>query len=416
MKANPGTSFEILGSYTIPIAPVALLSGYTPKIVLEEETGPGTKWDESFAHVAFENISAWDEFSTEVIDELFGDETLRQGLSWTLLDDMALRSACQDSHVVKKEKHVDSIVEKCLVKRLLKTIDFCGNNVRQRLGMSPLQPKMEFEGTFTKVDGQSYRKKMDWPIYYEYPGSTARKVVLVAGDSKRDHVFQPEWLENRVLFRAKKASVTLGQLGMYAFWGKTRYAYVVTSRTLTVLRYYLISQKEGKIQLGVHYKAIDWNSPQGHLSVCKAIWALAMLSMDDDNREVVQQHAMHPLGKWWETARRVAKSPTKTTTASCSTSSVCLVAETKCDSCKALVKIHKTSQARIRKKAKKPATLEISEVSGSSSLTTHPTSVKSPSTLCFNVIFSEKNGDMDGIMKSLKGARIIFEQKRKKNN
>ena len=367
-----------------------LFSEIRPNITIHESDRPGTSWDDDFARVKFDHVSKWEDFSTDVIDDLFRDQALDRGLEWTCGDQGVLRDANSKLHKVTDEKDVDEIVSKCLTEPLVKSIGFCGNNIRQQLGLAPLQPRMTREGAPIKVNNKGFPKKMDWPIYYEDTKTVTKlfkkmprtkivntKTILVAGDAKRNHVFQPEWLSNKDSFDGSDAYITLGQLGMYAFWGNTRYAFVITSRTLTVLRYYLISQDQGEIQLGVEWNTVSWKSPgEGQMSVvCKAIWALTLLSMDDNNRAIVQQHEIQPLHAWWQTASRAANEPAaESDTLLRASGSGCLAVDSKRGPISDVIILHKTMNSGVNQQRTKNTISEISSVSRVSSATSSPTS------------------------------------------
>ena len=199
----------------------------------------------------------------------------------------------------------------------------------------------------------------------------------MAGDAKRNHVFQPEWLSDEDAFDDNDADITLGQLGMYAFWGNTRYAFVITSRTLTVLRYYLISQDQGEIQLGVEWNAVSWKSfEEGQMSVCKAIWALTMLSMDDNNRTIVRRHCIQPFRAWWQTALGTANVPAaESVTLSRASGSGCLRVHPKRGSSGDSAIFYKTMISGVNKQRTKRTNLETSRVPRSPRVAVSPASM-----------------------------------------
>lgn len=85
---------------------------------------------------------------------------------------------------------------------------------------------------------------------------------------------------------------------MYSYYGKTRYAFVITSTTLTVLRYSFISKDSGKLRLGVEYKAIPLSAEGSQLTATKAIVALAVMSMHEKQRDVVPKNEIMPINTW----------------------------------------------------------------------------------------------------------------------
>ncbi|KAI0170288.1 hypothetical protein BJ166DRAFT_494188 [Pestalotiopsis sp. NC0098] len=285
-----------------------------PKIALDETPNAGTSWHEDFALIGWEDISPWDDFSEETIDLLF-DEELRTPLgNWRVADKvMHVDSLAKDEgYKVETENDIDKMFGSCLQNLLLKTINFYGNVVRRKMGKSDIQKfRLEWEKTPIYPEKKenpekkktSTKKGPDWPLFTtplakkEKKGKEARHEIFMFGDAKRHHVFDPEKLSEKLKYDGAKLENTMGQMGMYAYWGKTRYAYVITSKTLTVFRFFLISKEDnGDIRMGAEYKSFSWDD--NWKMIPKAIWALAMLSMKDDEREVVTRQEMLPISTW----------------------------------------------------------------------------------------------------------------------
>ncbi|KAK6074691.1 hypothetical protein SCUP515_06320 [Seiridium cupressi] len=195
-----------------------------PKIESDELTSAGTPWNKHFAHVAYENIESWDDFSEENIDLLFGEELIRDLDNWTNADEFSyLRKRTKKYKISSKKKGAQK----------------------------------------TKED---------------------EKQIFVVGEAKRHYVFNPDWLSDPEDYDEERVQNTMGQVGMYAYWGKTWF--------------YFISIHKGKLVMGAQYKAFDWE--KNPRMVPKAIWALAMLSMNEDDRKVVEKHKLEPINKWWD--------------------------------------------------------------------------------------------------------------------
>ncbi|ETS77096.1 hypothetical protein PFICI_10970 [Pestalotiopsis fici W106-1] len=127
-------------------------------------------------------------------------------------------------------------------------------------------------------------------------------LLFTVGDAKRHRVFDPRWLASEKHYDDYKVKNPMGQMGMYAYYGKTRYAYIITSETVTVFRFFLITAPEDgmKLAMGAQYKYFSWN--ENPKMVSKAIWALAMFSMNDHERDVVAFDQMQSIEQWWERA------------------------------------------------------------------------------------------------------------------
>lgn len=304
-----------------------------PEIRLQEIRSAGTSWNEDFVTVEWEDLSHWDDFSEETIDLLF-DEELRTPLgNWTVGDRTlhAVHLAEKKKYKVTAEKDVDTIVRYCLQNLLIKTINFYGNDIRRKMGKShveefelewektPIYPEKKHvpekkddphkddpekkENPGKKNKQTSTKKGPDWPLFTTSSTEEGKKEeketqkLFMFGDAKRHRVFDPEKLSKKTEYDGASLKNTMGQMGMYAYWGKTRYAYVITSKTLTVFRFFLISKNDnGRIKLGAEYTSFGWDD--SWKMIPKAIWALAMLSMKDDEREVVTRQEMLPISTW----------------------------------------------------------------------------------------------------------------------
>ncbi|KAK6069735.1 hypothetical protein SCUP234_10490 [Seiridium cupressi] len=284
-----------------------------PKIESDELTSAGTPWNKHFAHVAYENIESWDDFSEENIDLLFGEELIRDLDNWTNADEFSYLRKRKKKYKIVREADVDILFRECLVPPLVASINFNGNHICKKMSFNSEEEfELEHEGCEISLDKalddvrQPHKKNPDWPIFVRQSSKKKgaqktkedEKQIFVVGEAKRHYVFNPDWLSDPEDYDEERVQNTMGQVGMYAYWGKTRYAYIITSRTLTAFRFYFISIHKGKLVMGAQYKAFDWE--KNPRMVPKAIWALAMLSMNEDDRKVVEKHKLEPINKWWD--------------------------------------------------------------------------------------------------------------------
>jgi hypothetical protein len=88
----------------------------------------------------------------------------------------------------------------------------------------------------------------------------------------------------------------MGQLGIYSYYDKTRYAFIMTSVALTVLRFHLIPGPD-VVRLGAEYQVIPLSSTS-QLTVFKSLCSLTMISMNDKHRQVVPKSEIVDLRTW----------------------------------------------------------------------------------------------------------------------
>ena len=286
-----------------------------PSIILLEGTSDGTGWNDDFATVDYENVKEWEDFDCQNIDEILnglGDESI----PWTVRDEMSLQCSRDTSYKIKSENDIDTMISKTMEDVICATANHICPRIRRKLNMPAVKLEMKHEGVGIKIERQieqvkgakgtlqrNQHKRPDWPIYEQHTGTIRGGVpaqVYVAGDSKRHYVFDPLWLKDKDTYKSgKKAYVAIGQVGMYCYYGKTRYGFIVTSTTLTALRYNFISTTAKALKLGVEYKIIPLEVSGPGLTAVKAIVSLTALSMHDYHREVVPEKEVMPLNAWY---------------------------------------------------------------------------------------------------------------------
>lgn len=171
------------------------------------------------------------------------------------------------------------------------------------------------------------RKKPDWPIYWVRSPNQKTKLpqwdesnkstkapqpedplcrihiplnngqIAAVGDSKRLYVFDSSNLDEEGMY--DEVMVTLGQMAMYSWHGRTRYGFVMNSADVTFLRFFRIADGS-RIRLGVQYQILPWISTPGKMPASKGIWALGMLGMNDQHRGIVLKNEMCLLNTWFQ--------------------------------------------------------------------------------------------------------------------
>ncbi|KAK9770739.1 putative NmrA-like domain-containing protein [Seiridium cardinale] len=255
-----------------------LFAQLAPEIKTKEIKSNGTSPHDDFVHVEWENVHEWDDFTEDNIDLLFGDELEKELANWTGADHFSFKKNSKKSFTVDYENEVNEIFRECLLDLIERSANFNGNNIRGRLSQKEVDFEIKYEGTQLRLP---YKKGPDWPLFTQ--GCLSSKTFVV-GESKRHHVFNPERLSDRDKYTNYHAETTMGQVGMYALRGQTRL--------------YLISKTAKRTDMGAYYKVFYWD--ENPKMVAKSIWALTMLSMNDDDRVVVAKDKLEPIDKWWD--------------------------------------------------------------------------------------------------------------------
>lgn len=273
----------------------------------------GTGWHEDFATIDHDDIQVWEDFNEKSLGQIIhglSDETI----PWTVQNENDLRSARHRTYRIMKEDDIDDMIKQSMVVPINHSMSYICSAIRRRLNIQLVGLQMKYKGTEIAVQkakeekteerkkaSVSY-KKPDWPIYDERSqrlsdGTLAQ--VYVAGETKRQRVFNPEWLKDKRKYRTRKANVSIGQVGMYCYYGKTRYGFILTSTTFTALRYNFIAKDAEELHMGVEYKIIPLTASGRQLTVVKAIVSLAALSVHDKHREVVPKSEIAALDLWY---------------------------------------------------------------------------------------------------------------------
>ena len=283
--------------------PSDLFKAPPPQITLKESKAAGTGWHDDFATIEWEDIKEWEDFNDENVNEIL-KPVIHEPVAWTEADEVKLRVSRKETYHIKFENDVNRMFENSMVNLISKTMNSVCPKIRNGLGMQPVDLETKFEGAKIKLSkgkgNTSASKQPDWPIYEKDESQSKPSQIYVAGEAKRDRVFNPEWLADKILYEEEDgAYITLGQVGMYSYYGKTRYAFVVTSVSLTVMRYHFISKDAKRLRLGIEYKTIGVSVQGSQLTATKAIVALAVMSMHDKQRDIVPKDQVLPLNTWY---------------------------------------------------------------------------------------------------------------------
>lgn len=156
--------------------------------------------------------------------------------------------------------------------------------------------------------------RADWAVVSSNTGDPLADIV---GDSKRCPCFKPHLLDrvsdtyDHIDFEKEQDLVdpdtrhliwALKQTGTYALLCKSRYSFIFTPETTTVLRFFLIKEDAfpANTVLGVEY---DWfpysNHGPGSMTLNKAIWTVTMMIQNRRHRDIVSEDKMLDLDLWY---------------------------------------------------------------------------------------------------------------------
>lgn len=282
-------------------------------VLLDELKSGGTGWHDDFATVDHKDVQDWVDFDEKTLEQIMyglSDEVI----PWTVRDENSLQSARQMTYKIITEDDIDDMIKQSMVIPINHSISYICPQIRRNHNAHAVDLGMKCRGVAITIksakveraeEGKRFsvsNKKPDWPIYEKGSQRSADNIpaqVYVAGETKRHRVFDPEWLKDDNDYKGKKANVSIGQVGMYCYHGKTRYGFIITSTTFTALRYNFIAKEDKKLRMGVEYKIIPLTAAGRQLTVVKAIVSLAALSVHDKHRDVVPKSEIAALNVWY---------------------------------------------------------------------------------------------------------------------
>lgn len=132
----------------------------------------------------------------------------------------------------------------------------------------------------------------DWGIYL----NTTPKTALVWGDNK----CSSKWKSDPNVSRLASNRVwAFRQIATYCYNENTRYSYIVTPDELAAIR--VVKDPTASGNHRVQYKSIPWSHHGPNvLTMNLAIWALAMMAVNEEHRPILPIHQNLPLNLWWQ--------------------------------------------------------------------------------------------------------------------
>ncbi|RSL62425.1 hypothetical protein CEP53_004756 [Fusarium sp. AF-6] len=226
--------------------------------------------------VQHRHVRQWDDFNLNNIATAFGD-ILRQPASASM---EGMRASRGVRNLTEMKNHcIDG-----LLKILEGPMAAGGNLLGQRLRSETVIDHLR--DTTLAGAGHNYEPSL---IFYI---DTTPRIHLVVSCARLSSVWTSESLKNQ----EPNAMLPICQLATYAQMGGTRYAFIMTDKEVVVVRF--ISDSNG--QYGAEWQAIPRSaSGEGTLTVGLAIWALIMMSLNEQHRAVATEGETLPINFWW---------------------------------------------------------------------------------------------------------------------
>lgn len=283
--------------------------------------GGSIKWRQGYIPVSKKHISTWDDFTEENINRMFHDFLLEReypiypanlNYAYFAARPIIRGQGDEGAYLLEREIQIATWFSSEVWRAICNSL---GPSVEELQGrVNPCDP-LEVEAGQKRrrilvKKGRRTRKGVPmWSVFYETvprgsakqtevpgEGSSRRPCILVTGDFKRHVNFDPSRLADPARM-TKGVYAVLGKMLMYCVHAKTRYAFVASGDDITFLRFYLL-RGGGKKRYGVHYAVFPWAKKEGRMLACKGIWALVMLSLNDQHRPIASEDQTRDLNDW----------------------------------------------------------------------------------------------------------------------
>ncbi|KAK8122927.1 hypothetical protein PG984_011597 [Apiospora sp. TS-2023a] len=272
------------------------------------------RWGRDYIPVSKKHISTWDAFTEENVNLMFHDFLLAREYQFNSKElnlaywntrgvdprDLAAEYQIADWFSSRVwSAAIDFALEKSageLQERV---------NSRDALAVKGLQEGAEIQ---VKKGNRRRLVRPEWSVYYRTDsgrnskesrmpgeGPSQQEIPVVPGDFKQHMRFDPAELAGPARM-SRGVYATLGKVLMYCELTKTRYSFIVSGDEVTLLRFYLVGGSRKRY--GMHYVVLPWAKMEGRMLAWKAIWALVMLSMNDQHRPIASEDDTRDLNEW----------------------------------------------------------------------------------------------------------------------
>lgn len=295
------------------LTPGHLFKLVRPDFEVVESRGPGTKWDDDYVDIDFEDIEEWDDFQETNVNNVMSriiEEPIDHP-DWFVLE----RFETLDSKTrICQEKDMDQ----WFLDGVVPTLNHALNGTRDKLLQNTHNEharKIRFPYVkdaskvmlpqYASTDNKRHQKRPNFPVYLpakSMPRLTPfRDVIYVLGDSARTNTLNPKsFYLDEMSFRSHGKN-HLGKMAMYAKGSGTCLAFTMTHIGVTVFRFFIV---DGTSRFGVQYRTFPWSPEEGAcdkenlMSGIKAIYVLTVMSLFPEARKIRERSQLCSVADW----------------------------------------------------------------------------------------------------------------------
>ncbi|RKL47715.1 hypothetical protein BFJ72_g1946 [Fusarium proliferatum] len=253
---------------------LSLLS--TRNTVLTDNTRRESSWRvPTMIPIRPENITRWNDFNITDISNAYGD--LLSKPSNIILGQGAIKS-------FRNQSELRNYALDPLISTLRPLVSESARVLGQRLGFSPT---IEWHRDIPLAGPQVVARQAFHPSLTIFADTMPRE-NLVTGMVHVSSTWCSTDIEN-------DSTNPIQHLGIYAEPSGTRYSFAITDTEVVVIRFHSLNGGE----TGAQWKAIPRSAcGEGTLTINLAIWALIMMSLNDQHRSVVEYARTTPINAW----------------------------------------------------------------------------------------------------------------------
>lgn len=263
-----------------------ILTYSNPALRLDDQQSGAVTRSQLYKDILEEDITDWGDFTYENITAAYGHLFDIGPITSEAYPD--LRGTPTE---IEKESHVDNLGTLWNAQICRYPLKRGAERVLRDLGLEQQDISLRHDGkSSVDLGSDSKAKAPDWSIYIR----DESKTVIVWGDSKcsskwaSDPANLPPGFRSNFLWPYR-------QLLTYCVNDSMRYGFILTPEELVATRVVQGSQQRWRIQ----YKSIPWRSSGATLTVNLAIWALAMMALNEGHRPIRSEADTLPLDVWW---------------------------------------------------------------------------------------------------------------------
>ncbi|KAG7292884.1 hypothetical protein NEMBOFW57_002929 [Staphylotrichum longicolle] len=277
---------------------IELLTAENPALDLRRQPSGAVTQSVHYQNLEPDQVLDWPDFTYDNIKAAYGH----------LFDIGPLHSdAIQDLRgspgEIEKEAHVDDVVLDWNWRICRHPLKHGAEKIQSDLGVERCDITMRHLGHDSKDPSSDAKAKApDWCIFLRdrQDPDDEKRIIAVWGDSKCSSKWASD--PSRLAARYKANWIwPFRQVLTYCVNNATRYGYILTPEEVVVLRVYEDRVATPAAPWRVQHAAVPWsNSGDGVLTVNLAIWALAMMSLNEGHRPIRNLNMTLPLDVWWE--------------------------------------------------------------------------------------------------------------------